>query len=232
MIAIIMLFRLFRYNSGKKFKKSYKGGYGAHNLINKGQKRNRINTILSENANIGLNLTFSRLRKSYFELKNQRVAEINKMILKHIQSNENLNSILDGHGVTIDSIKLLKIDREQPFKEVTVEASNKTYTEILKELETNIRNTFMAKDVTFLSDGNYSLFRTLSQLESELPTIHYLRKERDNINKKIPEIKKNDFGVFFNVEDKITWVLESKIDTLSLKSNHINICLRGDKTII
>ena len=66
------------------------------------------------------------------------------------------------------------------------------------------------------------IFKIVTQLS--LPTIHFVRKHREDLNKRLPEIFKNNYGV------KIKWILESKINELSLNSDQINICLRGDKT--
>ena len=169
-VFIYFSFRFLKHKSRSYLKKSLRGGYGVGLLNKKGKKRNRINTILSDSENIGANLAFSRLRKSYFELKNHRTRDINKLISDHIKTNLNV-MLLDGHGVTFDSIKLVKAD-STPMKPITIEAINKTHSELLEDSKTNIRKIFMAKDIAFLSDGNYSLFRTLSQLDSCMPTIH------------------------------------------------------------
>ena len=54
----------------------------------------------------------------------------------------------------------------------------------------------MAKDICFISDKSYALFKILTQLE--IPTIHYIRTQRLKINKEMPAIFSNKFGAFFN----------------------------------
>ena len=161
--------------------------------------------------------------------------KINRTVIDQLTSNAALNQQLKEYGIRVNHIEFVKISPNhlepkypKNYKNISVKAINKTAEEIDQEYQIALAKICMAKDVCHISDANYMIFKIVTQLS--LPTIHFFRKHREDLNKRLPEIFKNNYSVFFDAGEKIKWILESKINELSLNSDQINICLRGDKT--
>jgi len=89
-----------------------------------------------------------------------------------------------------------------------------------------------SKDICFISDNAYSLFREINELHDELASIHNIRVYRTDLSENIPELKSNKHGYFYDAIEKIKWhLLPLDKSGPIFKNNTIKICLRGDKTL-
>ena len=144
--------------------------------------------------------------KSYFSLCPKRRSEIDTLIIQQMNANQKLNQILLEHDVQIRRVEIIILNEDKKLKNmIEIKAINKTQSQIDFERKTLIERISMAKDICFISDKSYALFKILTQLE--IPTIHYIRTQRLKINKEMPAIFSNKFGAFFNSSEKIIWVL-------------------------
>ena len=139
---------------------------------------------------------------------------------------------MEDHHVQISEILLLKIDGDKPFfdnEQTKIIALNRTQAERESEQSKHHENVYEAKDATFMSDYNYTYFREKAKCLT-WPTIHYVRLAREQLDRLLPQIQENIYGIFYKAIERISWILEIKLKTLKLP-NKLKICLRGDKTL-
>ena len=102
----------------------------------------------------------------------------------------------------LNVLEIIKIDENEEDKGFKLNFIEKTKSEIETDKLETVMRVQMAKDMSFLADDNYTMFRKISKI-NELPSIHYIRKERERINGLLPSIKSNKFGLYCPVEEKI-----------------------------
>ena len=196
--------------------------------------KNSIHNILQNNDSVIYNgsLVKERKRQNYFNLGWDQRKVIKDMIINQIKANKQLNQLLIDHKICINAIEILKSDADATNENEQLEINfiEKTKSELKLENQNFFQNVCMAKDMCYLSDEHYSLFRLLTLLQLKLPSIYHVRKAREELNKSLPTIYKNEHGYYFNAEEKIKWILDKKINALKCQNNTVKICIRGDKT--
>ena len=169
-----------------------------------------------------------RKRKSFFVLEAKNV--IIKQILALITSNTKFKQLLIDLGIEISDIVCLKSEKDELNTNINLKILNKTRADIKLEKTQTLMNACESQDIIMMADDDYTFFRKKNKLEEILPSIHYIRKARADLDKLLPQLKCNLYGMYHDAKEKIVWILNNKINSLSIKNNNLRVCLRGDKT--
>ena len=172
-------------------------------------------------------LIIPKKRKPYCELADKHF--LHDQIIDQATVNAKLNQILIDHGVVIQSLTLGLHDPEVVIPKIKILFVNKTEKDLHDDDEKYTQLACMVKDQLMISDFAWAAMRKL--LDLKLPTIHYIRKCRDNMNDFLPKLHKNIHGLYYIDDERIKYVLNKKLITMKIVNKTIRINLRGDKTI-
>jgi hypothetical protein len=161
-------------------------------------------------------------KKNFYNLQKSQRLNVEKNIMNLLQ-NEKLTNYLESYNLQVNKIEFCKKDFESKaeciFKTNQLSA-NQEEVDLLERVS-------FAKEKSYMADESYTAFREETR-SFEWPTIHYIKLERKRIDDSIPKIYSNQFGVFYDAEDKINWIIN--IRKIKFKEDVVRICLRGDKT--
>lgn len=193
-------------------------------------KNLKISQILTNPGVLDSNFVNPRERKNYFETTRAWQWQLRTKFLDSLFSMQSVHQLFLDHGLRVGSINFIKAEKDISLDEIKKQCSINVQIETKVDKDEQIYRVAMARDLTFLSYNNYDVFNQTAQ--TKLPSSYFLRKQDEKINNLMPQIHTNDYGCYFKPLEKITWVLNLKINKFKLKSNIIRICMRGDKTLV
>ena len=172
-----------------------------------------------------MNINVIRRKKNYFEVTRQQQFKNRKTLIQKLnQVKEYAKSI----GLCVESITLRKFeDPEKNTKIIIIQNSDNNSV----DEHQMVFKCLMVKDVTNLSCRKYKLLRLYLSL-SYLPGINKVRNLQNQINSFF-KTKKNNYGSYCNVSQKITFVCKKYLEqALIIENDKIVIKLSDDGTHI
>ena len=196
-----------------------------------------VNNILA-NENVEIyngKVIKPRLRTSYFELNGA-----NKNLLKHqiraqVLANKELVQRLLDHGIEVDQIVLVKKQSASlPQRLIQVDVLDKTSAQLDDERSQLTQRMSNVKDIAFMSNEQYKLFREQLLPAFQLPTLYSLMTERNKLEEILTKIHENAHGFFFDAVEKIKHILSLKFQHSCVfnAKDTIKINFRGDGTLV
>ena len=181
---------------------------------------NNLDSLKSSNGEVIL----PRARKSLEDSSYSTKKNLKKTILDHLQK---ISQLLEDKGVCFGTISIVLKDKEKasPAEVVFI---NQTKKEIREEQELQELRICQTKDIIFCSDFNYEFFRNYTKLK--MPSRYKVNKLKKELDSKLTKFHQNKFGLYFDAEEQIKWILGYKLNKLNIINNTIRINIRGDKT--
>ena len=147
---------------------------------------------------------------------------------------ESLNALMRLHNLRLPALNFIRgspSDAPETAISPQVNITDKTQSQIdEEELELNKR-IHRAKDITYMSDKQYQVFRDITQLS--MPPIHAVKSLQKQLNREQLLPKSNEYGLYFDACDKIQLVLEKKLPNMTLeKPKIVRINIRADATLV
>ena len=179
-------------------------------------------------------IVLPRKRKHFRDISSESQNIIKEKLRQKIYSDLGLIQELADHGVKVESITLINIEtndttsKETNFKLIYKNKSSRKEDEDMKSLA---RLCLRVKDLCQISDRRWTLLVKLIEPYFVLSSIHFLRVERDILKAYfLPQAYQNEFGYYFNAEEKILFHLNKNYNRFDCKKEVLRIFLAGDKT--